>query len=47
MPCTNEECSPARVYEVGLGTVKDFFIHPIDTPDNWIKVELGTVKNLI
>lgn len=47
IPCTTEECSPARVYEVGLGTVKDFFVHQIDTPDNWIKVELGTLKNLI
>lgn len=45
--CSEDGCKPARVYEVGLGTVKDFFIHPIDTPSDWVKVELGTLKNLI
>jgi hypothetical protein len=32
---------------VELGEVKDFFIHPADTPDDWIRIELGTLKNLI
>lgn len=47
MPCSELGCNPARVYEVELGEVKDFFIHPVDTPDDWIRIELGTLKNLI
>lgn len=30
LPCNNNECKPARVYEVGLGTVKDLFVNSID-----------------
>ena len=47
IPCSEDGCKPARVYEVGLGTVKDFFAHSTDATSDWIQVELGTLKNLI